>query len=81
MLHADNPQLYGVENRETGRRATIAFDGLQHQIDVRGEGIHYVFEVTITQYGMPSFTMRECGRLVQGTVTHGKMLTCCARCD
>jgi len=58
-----------------GRQATIAFDGLQHIIEIRGEGIHYTFEIIISDKGRPSFTMRKDGELVPGTVTQGKMLT------
>ena len=74
VLHAHDSQLYSVENDRTGRQATIAFDGLQHIIEIRGEGIHYTFEV-ISDKGRPGFTMRKDGELVPGTVTQGKMLT------
>ena len=73
VLHAHDSQLYSVENDRTGRQATIAFDGLQHIIEIRGEGIHYTFEV-ISDKGRPGFTMRKDGELVPGTVTQGKML-------
>jgi hypothetical protein len=75
VLHAHDSQLYSVENGKTGRQATIAFDGLQHIIEIRGEGIHYTFEVIISDKGRPSFTMRKDGESVSGTVTQGKMLT------
>ena len=75
VLHAHDSQLYSVENDRTGRQATIAFDGLQHIIEIRGEGIHYTFEVIISDKGRPSFTMRQDGELVPGTVTQAKMLT------
>ena len=75
VLHADEPQLYTVENDKTGRQATIAFDGLRHIIEIRGEGIHYTFEVIISDKGSPSFMMRKDGELVPGTVTQAKMLT------
>lgn len=75
VLHAHDSQLYSVENDRTGRQATIAFDGLQHIIEIRGEGIHYTFEVIISDKGSPSFTMRKDGELVPGTVTQAKMLT------
>ena len=75
VLHAHDSQLYSVENDRTGRQATIAFDGLQHTIEIRGKGIHYTFEVIISDNGRPSFTMRRDGELVPGTVTQGKMLT------
>ena len=75
VLHAHDSQLYSVENDRTGRQATIAFDGLQHIIEIRGEGIHYTFEIIISDKGRPSFTMRKDGELVPGTVTQGKMLT------
>ena len=80
VLHADDSQLYSVENRETGRRATIAFDGLQHQMDVRGEGIHYVLEVTITHYGRPSYDARV-RVLGSGHSDSGQDVDCCARRD
>ena len=75
VLHAHDSQLYSVENDRTGRQATIAFDGLQHIIEIRGEGIHYTFEIIISDKGRPSFTMRKDGELVPGTVTQAKMLT------
>ena len=75
VLHARDSQLYRVENDRTGRQATIAFDGLQHIIEIRGEGIHYTFEVIISDKGSPSFMMRKDGELVPGNVTQGKMLT------
>ena len=74
VLHAHDSQLYSVENDRTGRQATIAFDSLQHIIEIRGEGIHYTFEIIIDK-GRPSFTLRKDGELVPGTVTQGKMLT------
>ena len=74
VLHAHD-SLYSVENDKTGRQATIAFDGLLHIIEIRGEGIQYTFEVIISDQGRPSFTMRKDGELVPGTVTQGKMLT------
>src|SRR5215831_17878956 len=73
VLHPHDSQLYSVENDRTGRQATIAFDSLQHIIEIRGEGIHYT--IIITDNGRPSFTMRKDGELVPGTVTQGKMLT------
>ena len=75
VLHAHDSKRYSVENDRTGRQATIAFDGLQHIIEIRGEGIHYTFEVIISDKGRPGFTMRKDGELVPGTVTQGKMLT------
>ena len=75
VLHSHDSQLYSVENDRTGRQATIAFDGLQHIIEIRGEGIHYTFEVIISDKGSPSFTMRKDGELVLGTVTQVKMST------
>ena len=75
VLHAHDSPLYSVENVRTGRQATIAFDGLLHCVEIRGEGIHYTFEVIISDKGTPSFTMRKDGELVPGTVTQGKMLT------
>lgn len=75
VLHAHDSQLYIVENDRTGRQATIAFDGLQHIIEVRGEGLHYTFEIIISDKARPSFTMRKDGELVAGTVTQAKMLT------
>ena len=75
VLHAHDSQLYSVENDRTGRQATIAFDSLQHIIEIRGEGIHYTFEIIITDKGSPSFTMRKDRELVPGTVTQAKMLT------
>jgi len=75
VLHARDSQRYSVENDKTGRQATIAFDGLQHIIEIRGEGIHYTFEVRISDQGRPRFTMRRDGELVPGTVTQAKMLT------
>jgi hypothetical protein len=75
VLGAHDSQLYTVENDRTGRQATIAFDGLQHIIEIRGQGIHYTFEVTISDKGSPSFTMRKDGELVPGTVTQAKILT------
>ena len=75
VLHAHDSQLYSVENDRTGRQATIAFDSLQHIIEIRGEGIHYTFEIIITDNGRPSFTMRKDGELLPGTTTQGKMLT------
>ena len=75
VLHAHDSQLYIVENDRTGRQATIAFDGLQHSIEIRGKGIHYTFEIIITDKGRPSFAMRKDGELLPGTVTQGKMLT------
>jgi hypothetical protein len=75
VLHAHDSQLYSVENNRTGRQAMIAFDGLQHIIEIRGEGIHYTFAVIITDKGSPCFTMRKDGDLVPGTVTQAKMLT------
>ena len=75
VLHANDSQLCSVENDRTGRQATIAFDSLQHIIEIRGEGIHYTFEIIITDNGRPSFTMRKDGELAPGTVTQGKMLT------
>src|SRR5262250_1155296 len=75
VLHAHDSQLYSVENDRTGRQATIAFDGSQHIVEIRGEGIHYTFEIIISDEGRPSFTMRKDGELVPGTVTQGKMLT------
>jgi hypothetical protein len=59
VLHAPDSQLHSVENDRTGRQATIAFDALQHIIEVRGEGIHYTFEIIISDKGTPSF---RCGR-------------------
>ena len=75
VLHAHDSQLYSVENVRTGRQATIAFDSLQHIIEIRGEGIHYTFEIIIIDKGSPSFTMRKDRELVPGTVTQAKMLT------
>ena len=75
VLHAHDSQLYSVENDRTGLQATVAFDGLQHIIEIRGKGIHYTFEVIISDKGSPSFTMRKDGELVPGTVTQAKMLT------
>ena len=75
VLHVHESQLYSVENHKTGRQATIAFDGLQHIIEIHAEGIHYTFEVIISDKGRPSFTMRQDGELVPGTVTQAKMLT------
>ena len=75
VLHACDSQLYSVENERTGRRATIAFEGLQHIVEIRGEGIHYTFELIITDKGSPGFTMRKDGELVPGTVTQANMLT------
>lgn len=75
VLHANDSKLYSVENNRTGRRATIGFDGLQHIIEIRGESIHYTFEIIITDKGRPSFTMRKDGELVDGTVTQDKMFT------
>lgn len=75
VLRAHNSQLYSVENHRTGRQATIAFDALQHIMEVRGEGIHYTFEMIIPDKGRPSLMMRKDGQLVPGTVTQAKMLT------
>jgi hypothetical protein len=75
VLHAHDSQLYSVENDRTGLQATVAFDGLQHIIEIRGKRIHYTFEVIISDKGSPSFTMRKDGELVPGTVTQAKMLT------
>ena len=75
VLHAHDSQLYSVENNRTGRQATIAFDGLQHIIEIRGEGMHYTFAVIIPDKGSPCFTMRKDGEWVPGTVTQAKMLT------
>jgi len=75
VLHTHDSQLYRVKNDRTGRQAAIAFDGLQHIIEIRGEGIHYTFEVIISDKGSPSFMMRKDGELVPGTVTQTKMLT------
>src|SRR6516225_3862926 len=75
VLHAHDAQLYSVENERTGSQATIAFDGLQHMIEVRAEGTHYTFEVIISDTGSPSFTMRRDGELVPGTATQAKILT------
>lgn len=75
VLHEHDSQLYSVENDRTGRQATIAFDGLEHIIEVRGEGFYYTFAIIISDKGRPSFTMRKDGELVPGTVTLGKMLT------
>jgi len=75
VLHAHDSNLYSVENDRTGRQATIAFDGLQHIIEIRGDGIEYTFQIVIGQYGRPIFTMREFGQLIEGTVTQSKMLT------
>ena len=75
VLHAHDSLLYSVENDRTDRQATIAFDGLQHIIEIRAESIHYTFEIIITDKGRPGFTMRKDGELVPGTVTQGKMLT------
>ena len=75
VLHAQDSQLYGVENDRTGRQATIVFDGSQHIIEIRGDGIEYTFRIVIGQYGRPIFTMREFGQSTEGTVTQSKMLT------
>ena len=75
VLHAHDSKRYSVENDRTGRQATIAFNILQHIIEIRGKGIHYTFEVIISDKERPSFTMRKDGELVPGTVTQGKMLT------
>jgi hypothetical protein len=75
VLHAHDSRLYSVENDRTGSQATIAFDGLRHIIEIRGEGIHYTFEIVISDKGSASFTMRKDGESVPGTVTQAKMLT------
>jgi hypothetical protein len=55
VLHAHDAKLYSVENDRTGRQATIAFDDLQHIIEIRGDGIEYTFQIVIGQYGRPIF--------------------------
>ena len=57
VLHTHDSQLYSVKNDRTGRQAAIAFDGLQHIIEIRGEGIHYTFEISITD-GRPTSQRR-----------------------
>jgi len=75
LLRTDNSQLYTVENSKTRQQATIAFHRVQHIIEIRGQGVHYTFQVVLSDKGSLGFTMRKDGELVPGTVTQAKMLT------
>ena len=68
VLHDRDVNRVTVENADGLRFTTITFDDLRHEAEVRGEGVHYVFAVTIDGNGKPVVTGRKYGQLLS-TVT------------
>lgn len=68
VLHDRDPLRATVENADGLRSATFAFNDVRHEVEVSGEGVHYLFAVAIHSYGKPIVTGRKYGQLL-GAVT------------
>jgi hypothetical protein len=64
VLFDRDPLRATVENKDGLRSAVFTFNQFRYEIDVRGEGIHYAFEVTIGGNGKPIVIGRKYGQLL-----------------
>ncbi len=67
-LHDRDPLSATVENADGLRSAVFTFNAVRYEVEVRGEGVHYLFAVAIDGYGKPVVTGRKYGQLIAANI-------------